>query len=103
MRNLGVHPADLAHDLMLVLKVMPPHFTYYTPGWTLVDQAPPLPAMEQAAAQLYGGVLPTTITHPGATTTYSYLIATNRGDSYYGLYQFDPIKGTYTLLFPTGY
>ena len=100
MTNVGTKPADLADDVVLVLRVMPPHLTYYTPGWTLVSQMQSYPTMEKAAAKTYGGVLPFVVTRPSQTMTYSYLIATNRGDSHYGLYQFTLKKGL-VLLFPT--
>ena len=103
LSNSGQHAANLADDLTLVLKVMPPHFTQYTPGWTLVKQAPPFTQMEQAAAKMYGGAVPWKVTRPGATTTYTYLIGTSREDSHYGLYHFDPVARNYRLLFPTGF
>jgi hypothetical protein len=103
LTNTGQRPSSLKDDLTLVLRVMPPHFAYFTPGWTLVTQKSWWGPLEKAAAQKFGGVLPGTITRPGMSTIYSYLIGAERGDSHYGLYQFDPVTRRYRLLFPTGF
>ncbi len=100
--SVALAPAD---DLTLMMKVRPPflpHQMGYSAGFTLPDRTDKgLVPLMQAAARIYGGVLPWTVVNPGQSLTYSYLIGTNRGDSHYGLYNFRVRKAP-QYLFDTG-
>lgn len=98
----AIAPAD---DLTLTLRVRPPYLPHqqgYLAGFTILDRTDKvLVGMMRTAAHLYGGETPWTVASPGHTLTYCYVIGTNRGDSHYGLYNFQTRKAP-QYLFDTG-
>ncbi len=105
LTNTGGKALAPADDLTLTLKVHPPYLPHqmgYEAGFTILDRTDKvLVGMMRTAAHLYGGVVPWTVASPGHTLTYCYLIGTNRGDSHYGLYNFQTRKAP-QYLFDTG-
>jgi len=101
LTNMGPVMADPYDDLTLTLKVKPMYPTRFTAGWTSLRHVPVFDSLYREASRLYGGVAPWRPTTPRATTTYVYVIATNRGDAHYGLYNAPPYK-KYVFLLDTG-
>lgn len=102
LTNTGSHMADPFDDLVLTLKVKPPYPTKFTPGWTSLSRKGIFVAMYNEVVHDYGGAYPWQTAKPGSTIVYTYLIATNRGDSHYGLYNAPPYK-SYVFLTNTGF
>ncbi len=107
LTNTGDRTLAPADDLVLALKVSPPsipHQAGYAAGFTILDRTDKvLVGMMRTAARTYGGAVPWTAARPGQSTTYCYVIGTNRGDSHYGLYNILPRKeGGTTYLLDTG-
>jgi len=108
LKNTGERPADPFDDLMLTLKVTQPKYAVntasYTAGFTQPQRIDSFPAMYTEAAKLYGGTVPWSVTKPGATTVYTYIISTSRGNTHYGLYNFyyKPPTIGYVFLLNTG-
>ncbi len=106
LTNTGRRTADPYDDLLLTLKVMPPHTSRHLSGFTEVAiDDPGMGPIARGAPRSYGAAVPWQATAPGHTTAYCYIIATVQGESHYGLYNVSTQGGlapTYTLLFDTG-
>jgi len=86
LTNVGSRTAVPADDLMLTMKVIPPHSTKYLYGWASTPRQKPYLAWTRAAIRLVGGTAPWVVAQLGQTLTYTYVFMTARGDNHYGLY-----------------
>lgn len=86
LTNTGSQVAVPADDLLLTMKVIPPHPTEYLYGWASTPRQKPYVAWTKAAMRLVGGTAPWVAVQPGQTITYCYVFMTARGDKHYGLY-----------------
>lgn len=93
LTNTGARPASPYADLNLIIRVKPQYPTRYISGFmTLSPKAKVFHDMMVEAAHEFGGVPIWQTARPGQTLIYSLVIATNRGDSHYGLYNELPYK-----------
>jgi len=86
LTNTGSRAAVPADDLMLTMKVIPPHHTEHLYGWASAPRQKPYVAWTRAAIGLVGGTAPWVAAGPGHTIIYTYVFMTARDDSHYGLY-----------------
>ena len=86
LTNSGTRAAVPADDLLLTMKVIPPHPTRYLAGWASLPRQKPYDAWTRTAMQQFGGAPPWIAAQPGQSATYCYVFMTARGDSHYGLY-----------------